>query len=620
MNGLLRVAALLAKAKWRSVRALFRSLGVQLALLTAFCLIGAIGTFGCFLAQDYVRAMEQNVVQRNAVTARQVANGLAGALLVRDYLAVENQLLILEPVPGFRDAYVVSTAGAVISHVTADGSGFLKAVFNREVVASPQDPAPRQVHRGDVLESWHPIAHPQLLGWVRLVSDLSPFYAEQRQIYWRTALAGLLAAVLSLALLLWFLRPRIRALNALTDFARRLNAGTNELLAVYRGSTDIEALGVNLSHAAQRIAADARALQLEESRLRTVVENMPVLMNAFDETVGFLVWNKTCERVTGYTAAEIVGNPEAVEMLYPDRTERETMLEQWRRLKGGGFRDWPLTLTTKTGERRTISWSNLSDDFPIPGWSTWSVGIDITQARENERLKDEFVSTVNHELRTPLTAIHGALRLIMSDMIAPLAPQTRRLVDIAERNCGRLERLISNVLDLQCIQSGMVRPVHVPVDIGPLLRDAADVHRPWAALNGIILTQIEEAGASFTVYGDADKLMQVVTNLLSNAIKFSPPGSLVEVEARMRGDDILIEVRDQGPGIAEEFASRIFQRFARAQAGPSQQVGGSGLGLCITKAIVEQHHGIIEFENNPGGGATFRVVLPALSSTARAAS
>lgn len=614
------VNAPLAGTRRRRLLSPFRSLGVQLALLTAFCLIGAIGTFGGFLAQDYVRAMERNVVQRTAVTARQVASGLTSALLVRDYLAIENQLLILEPVPGFRDVYVVSAEGTVISHVTADGSGFLKAVFNRETVKLPQGQSEQQLRHGDVLESWHPIGHTHVLGWVRLVSDLGPFYAEQQQIYSRTAAAGLLASVLSLALLMWFLRPRIRALNALTDYARRLHAGTNELLAVYRGSTDIEALGTSLSQAAQRIAADAKALQLEESRLRTVVENMPVLMNAFDESVGFIMWNKTCERVTGYSAAEIVGNPKALELLYPDRAQREAMLEQWRRRGGGGFRDWPLTLTTKSGERRTISWSNLSDEFPIPGWAMWSVGIDITQILENERLKDEFVSTVNHELRTPLTAIHGALRLMMNDVVAPLPPQTRRLVDIAERNCGRLERLISNVLDLQRIQSGVVPPVFGAVEIGSLLREAIDVHRPYATLQGIGLMLTGEANAIITVYGDADKLMQVLTNLLSNAIKFSPPGSVVQVGARTQGEEVLMEVRDQGPGIAEAFASRIFQRFARAEEGPTQHVSGSGLGLCITKAIVEQHHGLIEFENNPGGGATFRVVLPRLSAEARAVS
>lgn len=616
----LGVTAPLAETKLRRLLSPFRSLGVQLAALTAFCLLGAIGTFGCFLAQDYARAMERNVVQRTAVTARQVASGLTNAVLVRDYLAVENQLLILEPVPSFRDAYVVGADGAVLSHVTADGSGFLKAVFNREVVAPPPGQSARQLRNGDVLESWHPVGQTHVLGWVRLVSDLGPFYAEQKQIYSRTTTAGLFASVLSLALLFCFLRPRIRALNALTEYARRLHAGTNESLAIYHGSTDIEALGMSLSQSAQRIAADAKALQLEESRLRTVVENMPVLMNAFDDAAGFIVWNKTCERVTGYTAAQIVGNPRALELLYPDRAQREAMLAQWRRGGGGGFRDWALKLTTKSGEHRTISWSNMSDEFPIPGWPTWSVGIDITQTLENERLKDEFVSTVNHELRTPLTAIHGALRLMINDVVAPLPPQTRRLVDIAERNCARLGRLISNVLDLQRIQSGVVPLVSDIVEIVSLTREAIEVNRPFAALHGTVLVLTGEANAAITVYGDADKLMQVLTNLLSNAIKFSPVGSVVELGARTQGKEVVIEVCDQGPGIADAFASRIFQRFSRAEEGPAQHVSGSGLGLCIAKAIVEQHHGRIDFENNPGGGATFRVVLPRAGAEARVAS
>lgn len=597
-----------------------RSLGVQLAVLTASCLLFAIGAFGCFLAQDYGRAMERNIIQRTANITRQVAGGVSTALLVRDYLTVENQLLVLEPVPSFLDVFVVGSDGAVLSHVTADGSGFLKAVFARARVDVPQQQVPQQFRKGNVLETWQPIGQAHVYGWVRLISDLGPFYAEQRQIYWRTAVAGLIAAVFSLTVLFLFLRPRIRALKLLTDFAGRLDEGSHEPSPIYRGSTDIEQLGISLGQAAERLASDAKALRLEQLRLRTVVENMPVLLNAFDETVGFIVWNKTCERVTGFTAAEIVGNPHALELLYPDRVQREAMLDEWKQSGGGGFRDWVLALTTKSGERRTISWSNLSEEFPIPGWPTWNVGIDLTQLLENERLKDEFISTVNHELRTPLTAIHGALRLMMNDGARPLPPHARHLVDIAERNCARLGRLISNVLDLQRIQSSLVTPAFDSVSIVRLAREAIESIRPFASLNGVTIDAVEGPSFDAIVRGDADKLMQVLTNLLSNAVKFSPAGAVVRVGVRARGDDALLEVRDQGPGIAEAFASKIFQRFARAEQGPTKNVGGSGLGLCISKAIIEQHHGRIEFENNPGGGATFRVVLPVRQVEAAVAS
>lgn len=600
----------LAEGKALRRRWSLRSLGVQLAVLTAFCLILAIGTFGCFLAQDYAHAMERNVIQRTANITQQVAGGVSNALLVRDYLTVENQLLILEPVPGFRDVFVVSKDGAILSHVTADGSGFLKAVFARATVGIPPGHGPQQLRHGETLETWHPIGVAQVHGWVRLVSDLEPFYAEQRQIYWRTAVAGLIAAGFSLTLLLLFLRPRIRALKALTEFAGNLHAEAHQPLPIYRGSTDIEQLSISMSQAADRLASDAEALRLEQRRLRTVVENMPVLLNAYDERVGFIAWNKTCERVTGFTAEEIVGNPCALELLYPDRAQREGMLDEWRQNGSGGFHDWVLTLRTKSGEQRTISWSNLSEEFPIPGWSTWNVGIDITQMLENERLKDEFISTVNHELRTPLTAIHGALRLMMNEAATPLPPHAWQLVEIAERNCARLGRLISNVLDLQRIQSCAVTPTFDAVSVMRLARDAIESNRPFASLNGVSIEAAEGPYSDTMVCGDADKLMQVLTNLLSNAIKFSPSGTVVRVAVRACGDEALLEVRDQGPGIAEAFAGKIFQRFARAENGATKNVGGSGLGLCISKAIIEQHHGRIEFENNPGGGATFRVVLP----------
>lgn len=596
-------------AESRKILWSFRSLAVQLSLLTTACVLTAVAAFGAFLARDYVRAVERDILQRMVTTSHQVAGGVSGHILVRDYIAIEKQLLILDPVPGFRDVYIISPEGAIISHVTADGSGFLKAVFARETVNLPPERSAQRMLHGNRLEMWQPIGHDHPIGWVRMVSDLSVFYAEQKRIYARTAVGGLLASLASLTLLFWFLRPRLAALNALTGYARRLSGGTNEKLVVYHGSSDIEALGMSLSQAAARLAADEDLLRRSELQLRTVVENMPVLLNAFDEVNRFIVWNRECERVTGYTAGEVAGNPRALEMLYPDADYRAAMLEEWRR-RDPMFRDWALTLTAKDGTKKTIAWSNLSGAFPIPGWSSWSVGVDITQAVENERLKDDFVSTVNHELRTPLSAIHGSLRLLASGVVAPLPESARQLIDVAERNCARLTRLISNVLEIQRLHTSQVALELKAVEVVKLVRDAIEANQPYAALHCVTLALVSAPQAEVLTRADADKLMQVLTNLISNAIKFSPAGAVVQLDVTLTGDRVRIAVRDQGPGIPSDFAEKIFERFARVTGSPAHQVGGSGLGLYISKSIIDHHQGRIEFVNNEGGGATFSVFLP----------
>lgn len=129
-------------------------------------------------------------------------------------------------------------------------------------------------------------------------------------------------------------------------------------------------------------------LRAREARLKQVLEIMPVMLDAFDEQRTIVLWNKECERVTGYSAAEIVGNPRAMELLYPDAAYRERMLDEWT-ARGDKYRDWEWTLTAKDGTPRSVMWSNISQEYPISGWATWGTGLDITARRTAEQRLEE---------------------------------------------------------------------------------------------------------------------------------------------------------------------------------------------------------------------------------------
>lgn len=124
-------------------------------------------------------------------------------------------------------------------------------------------------------------------------------------------------------------------------------------------------------------------LSIPAENLYTILQNMPVLVNACDEEGVFVVWNRECELVTGYSAAEIVQNPHALELLYPDEGYRNQQLHEFSVI-GKNFRDWEMTLTCKNGDEKTILWSNLSEEFPVPGFSHWAIGIDITHRKKVE--------------------------------------------------------------------------------------------------------------------------------------------------------------------------------------------------------------------------------------------
>ncbi|GIW05388.1 MAG: hybrid sensor histidine kinase/response regulator [Dehalococcoidia bacterium] len=225
---------------------------------------------------------------------------------------------------------------------------------------------------------------------------------------------------------------------------------------------------------------------------------------------------------------------------------------------------------------------------------------DITERKKVDLLKNEFVSTVSHELRTPLTSIRGSLGLLKGGVGGALPPEAANLVDIAFKNSERLVRLINDILDIEKIESGKLPLERRPLDLGHLVESAIEANEGLAAELGVRLT-IGERTTPAIVLGDYDRLMQVMANLLSNAAKFSPAGAEVRVDVTRSRGGFRVAVRDQGPGIPDQFRSRVFERFAQADSSDRRQKGGTGLGLSITKAIVERHGGTIGFETSESG-------------------
>ncbi len=234
---------------------------------------------------------------------------------------------------------------------------------------------------------------------------------------------------------------------------------------------------------------------------------------------------------------------------------------------------------------------------------------DITDRKNIERLKNEFVSTVSHELRTPLTSIRGALGLIMGGVAGDISPKARAMVDIASKNSERLIRLINDILDIDKIESGKMIFNLQPVELMPLLELAIDINRAYGQQFDITFT-LESSIAGVWVYADSDRLIQALTNLLSNAAKFSSAGMSVLVSLARRGDILRIAIHDRGPGIPEKFREQLFQKFAQADASDARQKGGTGLGLSITKAIVEKLGGQIDVMIVPDVGSIFYIDLP----------
>ncbi len=225
------------------------------------------------------------------------------------------------------------------------------------------------------------------------------------------------------------------------------------------------------------------------------------------------------------------------------------------------------------------------------------------------QLKEQFVSTVSHELRTPLTSISGALILLNSGTVE-LSDNARALVDIARRNATRLKRLVDDLLDIDRIDGGRLDYKIEQTDLGAVLLDVVEQTSTFASEAGVRLT-LDLPRAPVNAMTDGGRLFQVVANLISNAAKFSPAGSTICVELLPAVDWIRIRVTDQGPGIPEEFRSRLFDRFSQSSHTEGlTNLPGTGLGLAISKAIVEQLGGKLALDESYVPGAAFNISLP----------
>jgi signal transduction histidine kinase len=241
--------------------------------------------------------------------------------------------------------------------------------------------------------------------------------------------------------------------------------------------------------------------------------------------------------------------------------------------------------------------------------------VEVDQVRRLQlQLRDEFISMVSHELRTPLTSIRGALGLLEGGAVGQLPEQAGTMVGIALQNSERLVRIINDILDVEKIKSGGLEMRIQSVSLAPFLEQALAVNRFYGVKYQVKFV-LGAVTPDLEIAADPDRLMQVMANLLSNAAKFSLSGGEVRVRAHAQDARIRIEVEDHGSGIPEGFRSRVFEKFAQADASSSRRFEGTGLGLSITRQLIEAMGGKVGFDTVTGQGTTFFFELPQAGET-----
>lgn len=440
-----------------------------------------------------------------------------------------------------------------------------------------------------------------------------------------TAISAIVGLLGSLAAVYLFSTGIVRRIGNLEDNAERLAQG-EALNDLPQDADEIGRLAQRLTRASALLRGREQALRESEERFRLVIEEVRDYgIFALDPDGVVTSWNLGAERIKGWTAPEILG--QHFSRFYPDETrdflpvqmlqrarDRGTVEDEGWRLRKDGSRFWANVVITSLHD----------DNGQVRGFA--KVTRDMTERRRSEEAlrmaredaiaanlaKSEFLSRTSHELRTPMSAILGFGQLLELDE-ETLSPPHRAAVQQIMKAGRHLLSLINDLLDISSIEAGATDMSIEAVDLDDVVQEVHALAAPIVATGGLSF-QLEAAEPGLIAQADRRRLIQVLLNLIANAAKYNRTGTCVRLAYGRNGENIRIEVEDDGEGIDPSAASRLFTPFDRLGQQSKTRVEGTGLGLALSKRLVESMRGQIGYEA-PTQGARFWFTLPAASST-----
>ncbi len=384
-------------------------------------------------------------------------------------------------------------------------------------------------------------------------------------------------------------------------------------LQVEQNQTDLRELNRELE---SRIEQRTKSLKNNEVLQRTIVESMADGLVMIDNKGIIQFFNKAAEKIFGYSAREVLQNNISMLMPATDRTRHDSYLDHYSKTGNASIIGVGREVEGQRKDGLIFPIDLAVTEMILDGEVLYTGTVrDITDRKQVEKLKNEFVSTVSHELRTPLTSIRGSLSLINAGAVGEIPDKAKKMLAIAGNNTERLLLLINDILDVQKIESDEISFKFSSVDVMSLLETAILNNVAYAQKHDVEFKIIKKLDG-VRLFADADRIIQVLNNLLSNAAKFSPKGEIVEISVLRHGNDILrISVTDYGSGIPESFQPRLYEKFTQSDSSDTRQKGGTGLGLSISKAIVEKHGGRIDYVTQKDIGTTMYFELPEIVDT-----
>ncbi len=344
------------------------------------------------------------------------------------------------------------------------------------------------------------------------------------------------------------------------------------------------------------------------SRLKTLVNSLSDGVLALDRDQRLVLANPAFLHMLDYHGSSVIGQPLAA---LPIGETLQNMVTETMASQGSELAEIVEELSwERAGEKRIFK----ATCKPFRGRTGATIGTivvlnDITALKELDQMKSDFVSLVCHEVRSPMNSLLMQIQVILDGLAGDL---TEKQVQILNRVSGKmlgLTEMVSELLDLSRIESGLITSEKEQLDFNTLLADQIELHTPGAAKKSISI-ELDAAHPLPPIIASRRGMEEVLTNLITNAIKYSPDNSAIHVRARTEHEYLLVSVEDNGFGIPAEDLERVFDRFYRVKDANTREQQGTGLGLSLVKSIVETHHGSIKVASTIEEGTTFSLLIP----------
>ncbi len=421
--------------------------------------------------------------------------------------------------------------------------------------------------------------------------------------------AAFLAVGLSIITMVQFTKRIIEPAEKLTETVNRIGRGHLDLKIDVETNDEVGELSREFNKMTERLRKfeeiNIEKIISEKQKSETIVESISDAIIVCDSELNIQLINRSAEELLNISEKEVVGK-NVTDCIYDGR-----ILEIFSSPEASAMKQTYLQF--KHNERQIFLRPRISK-IPVPHGGRCGMVLvlqDVTQFKELDKMKSDFMAAVSHEFRTPLTSINMSVDILRQQIVGPLSKSQLDLLESSKQDCDRLTKLVKELLQLSKLESGKFEMKENIVDIHKVIESTVQSAQLSFNEKGITLELLSETELP-QFYGDDQQLSSVISNLLNNALRYTNRGGRVEIKAEKKDKDILIQVSDTGRGIPPEYLDKIFDKFIQVKQSLDPTPGSVGLGLAIAKEIVEMYSGKIWVESEINKGCKFSILLPGI--------